>query len=89
MSSAPESVMCEVASVVSDLCDPMDHNRLGSSVHGISQSRILEWVAIISVRGSSQPRDRTHVSCSCCFGRQALYHQHHLGSPLSMLGGLT
>ena len=36
----------------------------GSSVHGILQVRILEWVAIPSSRGSSQPRDRTQVSCT-------------------------
>ena len=35
----------------------------GSSVHGISQGRILEWVAVYLSRGSSRPRDRTHVSC--------------------------
>ena len=35
----------------------------GSSVHGILWVRILEWVAMLSSRGSSQPRDRTHVSC--------------------------
>ena len=39
------------------LCDPMDCSLPGSSVHGISQARILEWVAISSSRGSSQPRD--------------------------------
>jgi len=41
----------------------MDCSPSGSSVHGIFQARILEWVAISSSRGSSQPRDRTHVSC--------------------------
>ena len=35
----------------------------GSSVHGISQARILEWVAISFSRGSSRLRDRTHISC--------------------------
>ena len=44
------------------VCDPMDCNLLGSSVHGILQERILEWVAMPSSRGSSQPRDRTCVS---------------------------
>ena len=44
------------------LCDPMDCNLPGSSVHGILQARILEWVAIPFSRGSSQPRDRTQVS---------------------------
>ena len=38
-------------------CDPMDWNPPGSSVHGILQARILEWVAISFSRGSSQPRD--------------------------------
>ena len=44
------------------LCDPMDCNLLGSSVHGISQARTLEWLDISFSRGSSQPRDQTHVS---------------------------
>ena len=45
------------------LCDPTDCSPPGSSVHGILKARILEWVAIPSSRGSSQPRDRTQVSC--------------------------
>ena len=40
------------------LCDPMDCGPLGSSVHAISQARMLEWVAISYSRGSSQPRDK-------------------------------
>ena len=40
------------------LCDPMDY-----TIHGILQARILEWVAFPFSRGSSQPRDRTQVSC--------------------------
>ena len=44
------------------LCNPMDHSVPGSSVHGMLQARILEWVAMPSSRGSSQPRDRTQVS---------------------------
>ena len=43
-------------------CDLMDCSPSGSAVHGILQARILEWVAAPSSRGSSQPRDRTHVS---------------------------
>ena len=39
------------------LWDPMDCSPPGSSAHGISQTRILEWVAISSSRGSSRPRD--------------------------------
>ena len=48
----------------STLCDFIDCSPPGSSVHGILQARILEWVAIPSYRGSSQPRDRTLVSYS-------------------------
>ena len=40
------------------LCEPMDYSPPGSSVHGILQARILEWVAMPSPRGSSQPRDQ-------------------------------
>ena len=45
------------------LCDTMSCSPPGSSVHGILQARILEWVAMSSSRGSSQPRDPTRVSC--------------------------
>ena len=45
------------------LLQPMDCGPPGSSVHGILQARILEWVAIPFSRGSSQPRDRTQVPC--------------------------
>ena len=44
------------------LCDSMDSTPPGSSVHGILQARILDWVAISSFRGSSWPKDRTHIS---------------------------
>ena len=40
------------------LCNPMDHSPQGSSVHGILQARMLEWVVTPSFRGSSQPRDQ-------------------------------
>ena len=46
------------------LCDPMDCSLPGSSVHGIFQARVLEWVAISFSRGSSSPRDQTQVSHS-------------------------
>ena len=52
-------------------CDLMDCSPPGSSVHGIPQARILEWVAISFSGGISQPRDRTQVSC---VGRRILYH---------------
>ena len=44
-------------------CDPIDCSPPGSSVHGISQARVLEWVAIPFSRGFSQPRDGTLISC--------------------------
>ena len=44
------------------LCDPMDWSPPGSSVHGIFQARILEWVAICFSTGSSGLRDQTHIS---------------------------
>ena len=53
---------------------PMDCSLPGSSVHGIFQARILEWVAISSSRGSSWLRDQTCVSYVSCAGRQILYH---------------
>jgi len=45
------------------LFDPMDCGPPGSSVHGILQTRILEWVAVPSSRGSSKPRDQTCILC--------------------------
>jgi len=60
------------------LGDPMDHSLPVFSVHEILQARILEWVAISSSRGSSQPGDQTLVSYVSCIGWQILYH--HLGS---------
>ena len=55
------------------LCNPTDGSPPGSSVRGILQARILEWVAMPSSRGSSQPRDWTHVSYVSCTGRWVLY----------------
>ena len=49
-------------SVMSDFLWPMDCSPPGSSIHGIFQARILEWVAIYFSRGSSRPRDETRVS---------------------------
>ena len=51
------------------LCDPMDYNSPGSSVHGILQARILERVAMPPSTGSSRPRDWTHISFAYCIGR--------------------
>ena len=58
-------VLCHF-SLCLTLCNTMDCSLPGSSVHGITQARILEWVAISSSRESSQPRDQTcisHISC--------------------------
>ena len=55
----------EVTQSCLTLCNPMDYSLPGSSVYGIFQARILEWVAISFSRGSSWPRDRTWVSRRC------------------------
>ena len=52
----------EVTQSCPNLCDPVDYSPPGSSVHGILQARILEWVAISFSRGSSRPKDQTQVS---------------------------
>ena len=53
----------EVVQLCPTLCNPVGCSLPGSSIHGILQARILEWVSISFSRGSSQPRDRTCVSC--------------------------
>ena len=64
------SICCVHAYIVAQLCltlcNPMDCSLSGSSVHGILQARILEWVAMPSSRGSSQPKDQTQVSRIPC-----------------------
>ena len=63
------SVACKdiLVVLVIQLCltlhNPMDYSPPGSSVHGILQARILQWVAIPFSRASSRPRDQTQVSC--------------------------
>ena len=66
-----------VAELCPTLCDSMDCSPPGSSVCGIPQERILEWVAISFSRGSSQPRDRG-------FGKRVLYHWATWEAPFSM-----
>ena len=56
------------------LCDPMDYSPPGSPVHGIFQTKLLEWVVISFDLGSSRPGDETRVSCVSCIGRQILDH---------------
>ena len=67
-----------VARLCPILCKPMDCNPPGASVHGVLQARRLEWVAMPSSRGSSRPRDGTHISCT---GRWILYRLSPTGSP--------
>ena len=55
--------VCWIAYSCPPLCDPLDCSPPASSVHGISQARMLEWVAIPSSRRSAWPRDWTQVSC--------------------------
>ena len=63
------------------LCDPMDCSLSDSSVHGILQAKILEWVAISFSRRSSWPRDWTQASCIA----GGFFNQlSHRGSPLYM-----
>ena len=61
------------------LCDPMDHSPPGSSIHGILHTRILEWVALPSFRGSAQPRDWLNPGLPHC--KWILYQLSHQGSP--------
>ena len=63
------SCCCLVANSCPTLCNPWDCSPPDFFVHGISQARILDWVAISFSRGSSWPRDQTHVSYT---GRQTL-----------------
>ena len=77
---------CSVVQSCLTLCDPVDCSPPGSSVRGILQVRILEWVAISSSRGSSRPRDQAHISSS---GRRILYHLSHLGSPATIWAPLS
>ena len=73
----------EVAQSCPTLCDSMDCSLLGSSVHGIFQTVVLEWVAISFSRGSSQPRHRTRVYCIV---DKRFYHLSHQGSPQEVSG---
>ena len=63
--------VCSCSVVSNSFVTTVDYSPPGSSVHGILQARILEWVAISSSKGSSSPRDQTRVSC---IGRCILHH---------------
>ena len=71
---------CSVAKLCPTLCNPMDCSPPGSSVHGIFQARTLEWLAISSSRGSSQPRGLTQVSFISCIDSQILLPLSHMGN---------
>ena len=64
-------------------CDPMGCSPPGSSVHGISQARILGWVAVSFSRGSSWPRDWMRVSCVPCLAGR-FYTTEPSGKPNSI-----
>ena len=68
-----QHVLYSVTQLCLMFCDPMDGSLSGSSVHGISQTRIVEWVGISFCRESSQLKDQTHVSDISCISRQILY----------------
>ena len=55
--------VCVCAQLCLTLCDPMDCSPQVSSVHGILQARMLEWIAFSFSRGSSRPKDQTWVFC--------------------------
>ena len=67
-------LICVCAQLCLILCDPMDYSLPGSSVHGISQARIPEWLAIPFSRGIFPTQGSNHVSCVSCTGRQIPYH---------------
>ena len=71
--SIHNSVHAKTFQSCSTLCGPMDCSRPGSSVHGILQARIVECIVMLSSRGSSPPRDGTHVSYISCIGRQVFF----------------
>ena len=73
---------CLVAKLCLALCNPMDYSPPVSSVHGISQARILEWDAISFSRGSSLHRDWTCVSCP---SRQIFYYWATREAPYTLI----
>ena len=84
----PKIIDCTYAELLQScltLCDPMDYSPPGSSVHGILQSRILEWVAIPFSRRQGEIAQSCLTLCELNWGllhcRQMLYHLSHQGSP--------
>ena len=73
----PQHMPC--AQLCPTLCDPINCNVSGSSVHGLFQARILEWVAISFYRVSSPTQDQTRIPC-LLHGRWIPYMLSHRGS---------
>ena len=78
-----------MCSVMSDSLQPMDCTLPGSSVHGVFQARILEWVAISFSRGPSRSRDRALAFRVSCPAKQILLPLVLPGKPTRVLQGLT
>ena len=70
----PTMHACSVTQLCLILCDTLDYRQPGSSLLGILQARILEWVATPSSRVSSPPRDQTHISCVYCIASGFFTH---------------
>ena len=73
LSYFPWCVHAKLLQLCLTLYNSTDCSPPGSSVQGVLQARILEWVAIPSSKGSSQPRDQIHVSCGSCIGRSGFF----------------
>ena len=69
-----ESLVCMHAKLLQSFPTLWDQTMPGFSVHRVLQARILEWIALLSSRGSSRLRDRNCVSYISCIGRWILYH---------------
>ena len=80
MQNASVSVRVKLLQSCPTLCNPMDRSPPGSSVHGIFQARILEWISMPPSRGSWWRRDLTCIFYVSYIGRWVLHHSGHLGS---------
>ena len=72
--SSPERMCAKLLSCVLIFATPWAVAQQVALSMGILQPRTLEWVAMPSSRGPSQPRDQTHISSVSCIGSQVLYH---------------
>ena len=75
---------CLVSQLCPNLCDPMDCSPPGSSIYGLFQARILEWLAISFSREFSQPTEQTLVSCTSPALQADALPLSHLESPFCM-----